>query len=95
MGLQSPERILLAVLLQTTDGVFPLRSPINSPLAQPSAGQLFPGCCITIYGYEGKRANSCLFAVLVLLKKNNNPIVLRRITCVPLSLPLEDFKAEK
>lgn len=77
---------------------FPLqsrRSPINSSWVWPSAGKLFPSCCITIYGFEGKRTNSCLFAVLVLLKKKNNSIVARRNTLVLLALVLKNLKAEK
>lgn len=86
--------------LPTTNhlGSFPLqsrRSPINSSPVWPSAGKFFPSCRITIYGSEGKRTNSFLFAVLVLLKKKNNSIVASRNEVVPLSLVLKNLKAEK
>lgn len=79
-------------------GAFPLQGrhrPINSSLVWAKAGQLFFSCCITIYGDKRNRTSSSLFAVLVLLRKNNNTIVPSKITLVPLSLLLENFKIEK
>lgn len=77
---------------------FPLTrqySLINPSLVWAKAGQLFSRCCTTIYGDKGKLTSSSLFAVLVLLRKNNNTIVPSKITLVPLSLPLENLKTEK
>lgn len=98
MELEPPEPVVLTNLLQTAVELSLCRAgtaPEIPPWCEPKLGSYSLVAVSQMYGYKGKRSSSSLFAVLVLLKKNNNTIVPSKITLVSLFLPLENLKTEK